>query len=212
MKAWLLKYWWVILIVALLLIGTFFYFKNRKRKNMSQSDYDKFFNELVTFVQAKEGGLSNNPNDTAAAYPSPTPEKWHTNKGITWRNFKDYAPSLGYDPTVANFLAMPNDIWLKIFNKKYIDKTKNISNNPVLNSYIALWLWGGWYKGFVTDKQVAEIVVADISDKEKLRKLVDLRKIYFDKVIAANPVQAAFENGWKNRAEDFYNTFNKYLA
>lgn len=179
---------------------------------MTKEEYDKYSNELVTFVQKSEGGLSNEPTDSASAYPSPTPQKWHTNKGVTWRVFKDSALELIYIPSVANFLSMPNDIWLKIFNKKYLSRTKNLSSNIVLSNYIGLWLWGGWYKGHITEKQVTDVLVANISDKQKLRRLVDLRKLYFDKVISANPSQQIYENGWKNRAEDFYSIFNKYLA
>ena len=147
--------------------------------NKMPVDEQEYFNKLVSFIQKKEGGLSKDPVDTASKYPSPTPEKYHTNKGITYRTFVDSA-SLGYQPTTQNFLNMPNDIWLNIFINKYYNRAKNFSNNIILNGYISTWFWGGWATSLVTPKEVADVLVSKVSNKEKLKKLVDLRKKYFE--------------------------------
>lgn len=178
---------------------------------MSDKIYNKFYDELVKYVQRAEGGLSNDKADSASINPSPTPEKWHTNKGVTWTTFVNSAKELGYTPSVANFLEMPNNIWLKIFDKKYISKADKISNNPVLRSYIGLWFWGGTSKALL-ERAKKPLLDNKLSDLQKLRALVDLRKNYFDRVIAAKPQNAKFEKGWKNRAEDYYTQFKKYVA
>lgn len=170
-----------------------------------------FDSNVVKFVLQKEGGLSNNLNDSASNYPSPTPEKYHTNKGITYKNFVEFADKLGYKASLNNFLTMPLDIWLKIFNLKYLKPLKNISDNKVLNTYLGLWLWGGWSKKHVTMEEVKNILNSNSSNRQKLADLVELRKIYFKKVVAAIPKNKVFLTAWQKRADDFYNHFKNYL-
>lgn len=80
--------------------------------------FEKFYNSF----KVKEGGLSNNPNDYWARFPSPTPQKYHTNKGVTWYTFINSAKKIGYSPTVENFLKMPDAIHRNIIKKEYWDK------------------------------------------------------------------------------------------
>jgi hypothetical protein len=200
-----------IIIVIVIVVSLAVYHSKNKPLTMSKQVYNQFFDELVKYVQKAEGGLSNDKADSASSNPSPTPEKWHTNKGVTWTTFVNSAKELDYTPSVANFLEMPNSIWLKIFDKKYISKAEKISKNPVLRSYIGLWFWGGTSKALL-ERAKAPLLNDKLTDLEKLRALVDLRKDYFDRVIAAKPQNAKFEKGWKNRAEDYYTQFKKYVA
>jgi len=172
-------------------------------------DEAKFFEELKAFVREKEGGLSNHPNDTAAAFPSPTPQKYHTNIGVTWQTFTDSAKTLGYTPTVENFLNMPGDIWTSIFMKKYMAKVKDIKINQVLKFYIGLWYWGGTSTALIDRAKTA--LKKDISDKEKLAELVALRKDYFDRVIKSRPKDEVFRKGWYAVQDKYFEKFSKYL-
>lgn len=108
------KYIYVITGGALLLLII------RKLKPMETKTINSgdFYENLVNYIKIKEGGLSNNPNDSASKYPSPTPEKYHTNKGVTFKTFIDSSASLKYNPTTDLFLKMPNDVWGKIFKEK----------------------------------------------------------------------------------------------
>lgn len=176
---------------------------------MTPFDEAQFFEELKAFVRKKEGGLTANPKDTAAAFPSPTPEKYHTNIGVTWKTFIDSAKTLGYQPTVENFIKMPGEIWTSIFIKKYMSKVKDIKINPVLKFYIGLWYWGGTSAALL--ERAKEALKKDVSDKQKLIDLVALRKDYFERIFKANPSQLVFKNGWFKVQDDYLATFSKYL-
>lgn len=180
--------------------------KNKKPMN-------DFFNNLVAYILKMEGGLSNDKNDSASNYPSPTPEQYHTNKGVTYKTFVENANKLNYLPTIDNFLKMPNEIWLKIYKDIYLSKAlnKNLTTNEVLNAYISLWYWGGWSTSIVSLDSVKAILNENISNKEKLKKLVNLRISYFNKLVALKPTYKIYLKGWTNRANEFYQQFNKYV-
>lgn len=177
----------------------------KKQKNM-----DNFLNEFINWLKRKEGGLSNDMRDTASKYPSPTPEKYHTNIGVTYKTFIDSASTLNYNPSVKNFLEMPNDIWFKIFSEKYYNKTKNLTDNEVLNAYMSLWYWGGWSNSLMPTSSVTAVLTSKKTGKEKLFDLVELRKKYFENIVKNNPTQKVYLNGWKNAANDFYKNFSDY--
>lgn len=93
--------------------------------------------EAISFIKEREGGLSNNPHDTASSNPSPWTHAgksdWHTNKGVTYTNFVNYAAKLGYAITADNFFVMPDGIWGKIFKTQYWDKMQldNIKSEAI---------------------------------------------------------------------------------
>ena len=181
------------------------------------TDKQNLFNDLVKFVLRMEGGLTSDTTDSASNFPlkgtykvgSKTFTNPHTNKGITYKTFVDSA-NLGYKPTDENFLNMPSDIWLKIFKEKYYSKTLKFSDNIVLNSYLSLWYWGGWNTKQMSVQRVANVLASNYTNDEKLKKLTELRKEYFDNIIKTNPTYVKYEKGWKNRADEFYNEFKKY--
>ena len=124
----------IIAFIILSLIYTFF--KNRKENKMNLTEKE-ILDKTIPYILKMEGGLSNHANDSASSFPSPTPQKYHTNKGITYKTFIDSA-NLGYEPTLNNFLTMPNKIWQDIYVKKYLSQAKWIEN-PLLKVYISLW-------------------------------------------------------------------------
>jgi len=183
-----------------------FFMRKQIKKPMAD-----FFNELTDFIKRKEGGLSNDKTDTAAKFPSPTPQKYHTNKGITWRTYVDSAKTLNYSPTIENFLKMPDQLWLKIYKGNYLNKT-NFTPNKVLNGYMSLWLWGGWNKNFMPISRVTKVLSdTALNDKTKLKLLTNLRIEYFNNIVKANPSQAKFLKGWTSVANKFYEQFSPYL-
>jgi hypothetical protein len=191
----------IILIIAFLLL--------RKMTNKK-----KFHDDLINFVLRMEGGISDDKRDTASSFPlkgsylvkGKTYVDPHTNKGITYRTFSD---SLGTKATPNLFLEMPSETWLDIFNTKYYSKAKGITGNELLDSYLALWFWGGWNKNLMPTSKVASAVSTGTT-KEKLRKLVDLRIEYFNNIVKNNASQSVYLKGWTNRANDFYKEFEKY--
>ena len=101
---------------------------------------------------------------------------------------------------------MPSNIWFKIYKNGYYNNS-NLTQNPLLKAYLSLWLWGGWNKKIITPDQVKNILNSNITDLQKLKKLVDLRIIYFNALAKANPSYKKFLKGWINRANEFYNLY-----
>lgn len=197
-------------LLAIIAISIFLYFAFIKNKAMAANISDEqFINLLTNWVKSKEGNLSNDPNDSAAQNPSPTPEKWHTKWGVTWTTYTNLAEELGYQPTVNGFINMSPDTWWLIYSQ-YYKRAADLTDNIILNTYISLWYWGGWNQSLVSMNDVKRILVLPISAKEKLRKLVNLRKLYFERLVSQKPNYNRYLTGWKNRAESFYSTFNKY--
>jgi hypothetical protein len=192
-----------ILFFSLVAITVIAIIKKAPKKMINQ---DNYFKKLVAFIKNKEGGLSNHPADAASKYPSPTPQKYHTNKGITFKTFVDSSKTLNFEPSAKNFLDMPDIIWLKIFKNKYYDRAKYTSN-PILNGFIAYWFWQGWDTRLLPTKPVADILASSLSDKQKLTALVELRKKYYDTIVQKNPSQSVFKKGWHNTATEYFNAF-----
>jgi len=180
-----------------------------KKMDINLENYKK---ELVSYLLTVEGGLSNDLRDVnAAKFPSPTPNKWHTNKGVTYKVFVENAAKLGYKPTVENFIKMPLDIWLNIKNKLYLIKGKKFTDNQILADYIGLWYWGGWANSYMPSSNVKAVLTSNSSNKDKLKKLVELRKLYFKNLVEKRPNLKVYLKGWTDRANKFYNQFSKYL-
>ena len=169
-----------------------------------------FLNSLVSFIKNKEGGLSNNQNDPASKFSAPVPEKYHTNKGVTYKTFVDSAGSLKYNASIDNFLKMPSDIWKNIFVNKYLNRAK-FTKNEILNGFLAYWYWQGWNPKFLPVKKVSEVLASKASDKSKLEALVSLRKQYYSNIAKNNPKLSIFLKGWNNTANDYFTTFGPYL-
>ena len=213
-----------LIFMLLFILATFIFIRKFKpvvttKKTKVKMDGSNFYSELITFLHGWEGGLTDDTTDTASNFPlrgtytvkNKVYTNPHTNKGVTYRTFIDSAKVHGFEPSNSNFFDMPNDIWLKIYKDGYYKKASKISNNEVLNVYMSLWFWGGWAKTLMPIERVAKVIGSNISDKQKLKQLVDLRKEYFVNVVKANPKNAKYLKGWTDRATDFYEKFNKYV-
>lgn len=122
------------------------------------------FRRQIGFIKKWEGGLSNNPNDTASAHPMPCMYAgqygWHTNKGITWQTFSSNAVLLGYSPTCENFILMPDSIWLKVFKKSFWDKFHlDEYRSQAVADIIVAWAWASGVGG--SYRQIAKFLNAN---------------------------------------------------
>jgi len=174
----------------------------------------------VPFFLAKEGGLSRASSDTASQNPSPCTYKsktgWHTNKGVTWSTFKSNS-SLGYEPTCTNFIAMPFDIWAKIFKVRFWNFW-DCDNIPFqsLADFMTWTVWGsgggqfgqvrgsvGFLRGFLITKNLVcnskedvknhLISLAELDEKKLWLELIEYRYNWYEKL--NQPVNL---NGWRN--------------
>jgi len=187
------------------------------------------FNEITKFTKVKEGGLSRATTDNASSYPSPYTYQgvkgWHTNKGVTYRTFKDSASKYGYVDNAENFINMPDDIWMKIAKGNYWDvfDLDNSKSQGVANIMFS-WIWGGWspsrlqkyFKSKGIDwstsnrKQVASIfnqLVDKYGEKQIIDELIEQKRQY---LIGLN--QPANQKGWLKRLDDLKNLSYTYIG
>lgn len=175
---------------------------------------------IRSLVLKWEGGLSNNPSDTASSNPAPWPYNgqtgWHTNKGITYTTFVNLAPKLGYAVTPLNFFTMPDAIWDMIFANGYWNPWNlNNMNSQAIADLIGDMAWGsGIYgsfssikkylatKGYANINTTADAVSAinklSMSNEQKIfLELIDWRTNFFKSL-----GQPQFLTGWLNRLND----------
>ena len=193
------------------------------------------FNEITKFTKAKEGGLSRATTDTASSYPSPyaikDPKDWivkkcfHTNKGVTYQTFQNFASKYGYVNNAENFATMPEEIWWKIAKGSYWDvfSLDNCKSQGIANIMFS-WIWGGWSASMLQDyfkskgvswetknkKQVAEIfnqLVEKYGEKNIIDEMIEVKRKY---LLSIN--QSANEKGWLKRLEELKNLSYGYIG
>lgn len=180
----------------------------------------------------KEGGLSRNKSDTASAYPAPckityggvTASDWHTNKGVTYRTFKNSANKLGYTASCSNFQNMPDRIWLKIMKGKYWDvwNLDDMKSDKIAWT-VSWWSWGSGVEGarkelsaflkkYYNINASTKTEIIDALNKlakrneDQLFNNLTKRRMWFYSTRSTSP---QFEKGWKNaynRFVDFVNS------
>lgn len=182
------------------------------------------YKNIIGFTEVMEGGKSSDQNDSARKNPSPCGTgkngfPIHTNKGVQWITFKTLASSLGYEPSCANFLSMPKDIWLKIFKKGYWDPMKgdDIKNQAIANIFVK-WAWGSGVQGATNSlkkffKENYNIELSNVNEiKEYVNKIGEDGNNYslFIKLMAHRKQflldipGTANDKGWFIRESEFY--------
>lgn len=175
---------------------------------------------IVPFTYKWEGGLSDKLSDKASAYPSPYLYKnkygWHTNKGVTYRTFKENT-YLGYVNNADNFLKMPEHIWMLIAKKSFWDKLKlDKMDSQAIANIMFSWIWGSglaWRnrlvryfaaKNIIWDKTNYDDLVKNFNNlvkKETEKKIFDeLIDQYREFYKSLN--QPRNLKGWLNRLDD----------
>lgn len=169
---------------------------------------------LVPFIKRWEGGYVNDPADLGG----------ETNMGITIGTWK----SCGYDcsekiavckvgnKTYSNvtksLYEMTEDQWFDVFKTKYWDRWQadKITDQKVAN-WLVDWVWasGNWgikkpqeLLGVKADGVVGPITLAAVNAQnpaEFAKRLHAARIKFVEDIVANNPTQARFINGWKNR-------------
>jgi lysozyme family protein len=188
------------------------------------------YTKIVSFIKAKEGGLSSATTDTASNNPSncgngSNGRPYHTNKGVTWSTFKGLSSKLGYSATCDNFKKMPNDIWGKIYKDGYWNPMQGdrIKNQAIANTFVEMaWLSGvgsntsskgaiAYIKKFFKSKynksfdNITEIVdyVNELDNNGQTPELFE--KLYdFRKSLYTSFNQPSNLKGWVNRLDAFY--------
>jgi lysozyme family protein len=180
------------------------------------------FDALIPYIKKSEGGISNDPDDNAATYPSPW--MWtdprtgitapaHTNRGVIFPTFKNLAPVLGYAVTKENFLNMPDDIWFKIFKYGFWDRMKGdlIKSNGIAYIFTNM-AWGSGPGAWSIEAGAKDIIQDFIKQKYGVWIDSDSKMVAFVNGIKD---EAAFINGlvdyrlaWLSQHPDW----NKYKS
>jgi hypothetical protein len=180
--------------------------------------------DIVSFIKLKEGGLTDNPNDSASknvvgvpyTFKGKTTDKWHTNKGITWAVFKSYAPKLGYAADPNLFYQMPDDVWLKIYKEIYYKPFANLTTSPLINYYVSLWAWGSGVGGANALIKKLGTSINDYlqkhGEKQALLMLIKARIAFYERLIQQKPQNKVFLQGWVNSAISFFKNFDSYSS
>lgn len=227
-----------VIITVSILVAIYFLIPSKKMNSDLQYYYDNYFtdkkvkitgnldNDINNWILLKEGGLTDNVNDSASKYPLVgtyivNGKKYinpHTNKGITYRTFLDTLPKLGINPTKELFLNMPNDIVFKVYKKNYADAYKENSGNAMIDNMLGLWAWGSGVGGEKLLVQSFEKMKKKSlnqlykEDKEKLFNDLTLYRIeFYKKLVQKNKNNSVFLKGWINSILNFNKYFSYYL-
>jgi len=193
------------------------------------ADYKK----VISFIKKLEGGLSRDKSDPAAkkctsgcegTKGKTTADDWHTNKGITWCTFTDWAEEKGIPESkwCDMFINMSDDTWESIFKERFWDKA-NLSNlqSQAIAEYWVNARWGNPSSAQrilrdalrkngvdINTENINSLIDAvnayinygsDIKREEKLfTDFVDLRVAWLKTLPAAR-----YNKGWFDRQEAF---------
>ena len=159
---------------------------------------------LINTKLKVEGGLTGNPNDSAAKSGyCPTlknGKKYHTNKGITYAVWK-VTFGTGND---KRFLDMNLADWSKIFNTLYWDKNAT-SKYEAVNCLLTSFAWGGnkpkTVKGALKILNVSNI--DDVPVEKAVAALISARAQFFINISQPDNKNNKFRKGWINAVNEF---------
>lgn len=150
---------------------------------MANLDFDKTF----SFILAREGGYVNHPNDSAGA----------TNKGVTQAVYDQYRKSLNM-PEQSVLHIEPSEV-KNIFTDSY---WKPMVNLGVSGAYLFCLTDLCYNSGVSRARNFHKIANGDV------KKLIQLRREFYNKIVKNNPSQKVFLKGWMNRIDEV----EKYVA
>lgn len=164
--------------------------------------------KIIPFILQAEGGYSITPGDLGG----------ETNKGITYAVWCSVFGNDAHD----RFMAMSNDDWSIIFKKLYWDKILGDSiNSQRISDFICDWVWNSGIH--FPEKDIQEILItsfgqhitadgcfgpatiASINSVDEPTEWADIiarRLQYYESIVAQNPSQDKFLQGWKNRVNN----------
>ena len=205
----------IAVILGLLILGS-------RRSPNTPVNASGFWGELYVWLARYEGTMAaSGPDAEVGGYADCNItlngrlyQRPSVSRGVTWGTFKTLAPVLGYEPTCENFGSLSNNppapLWHKIVDY-ILRKGKTFTSQPVLAAYIGLWYWGSGSVDSENANKIMEILSRNTSDKNKLRELVNLRKQFFKELGLRKPSRQKYVKGWVERAESFYQNFNKFV-
>lgn len=162
---------------------------------------------LAPIIFRWEGGFANDPNDRGGA----------TNMGVTvatWRQVgydKDGDGDIDADDVRLLTRADATRVLRIYWDRWHAD---SIRNQSVANILVD-WVWGSGKWGIVIPQRILGVAQDGIvgvntiaalnaaDQRDFFNKVFAARKKFFDDIVAKNPSQRKFHNGWMNRLNSF---------
>lgn len=184
------------------------------------------FKRYVKFVLSWEGGKSNDTNDTASKC-APWYGAYHTNMGVTFCTYQQYAPIFGLDPSYQGFLNMtPDDVSQFIYQYYWSVSGGNLPDKLAIALTETAW-GSGSSKAIKTLQEVLNemgqsLDVDGIIGSETLQAInnVNQETLYRNYItqrksdllyLSSLPQYSMYRKGWINRVNDFITRF-PYLS
>ncbi len=184
---------------------------------------EPIFRQYVKHVLKWEGRTSKDPDDTAASC-APSKGAIHTNKGVTFCTFKEYAAKLGISPvTHARFLNLTDDDIAKfVYHFCEAAKASQLADRVALSVTEAAW-GSGPYRAVVHLQEalaalglkvsvdgkagVQTIGAANSFPEDVLFDAYWVKRRAFLKKLTDQKKYAKWKKGWDNRVNDFMGLF-----
>lgn len=155
-----------------------------------------------------EGGFVNDPTDLGGA----------TNMGVTLSTWKQVGHDNDGDGDidVDDIKKLTKDQAMSVCKKFYWDRwLADLISNQSIAEILVEWVWGSGKWGIIIPQRILGLKEDGIvgyktlqavnmqNQSEFYAKVVSAKLTFIDNLIAAKPEQVKFENGWKNRINDF---------
>lgn len=160
--------------------------------------------KLIETKLKVEGGLTGDPNDSAAKSGyCPTlknGKKYHTNKGITYAVWKNNFGTKNDD----RFLNMNLEDWSKIFDGKYWNGNAT-SKYEAVNCLFTSFAWGGNKPKTVeaAKKLLGVSSLDDVPEAKAVAALLSARAQFFINISQPDNKNNKFRKGWINAINAF---------
>ena len=165
--------------------------------------------KLIPHILKFEGGFVNDPDDLGGA----------TNKGVTFKAYKNYRMHMGLPiPSIGDLRRLNDYEFTDILKSMYWDPCKAdfIDSQSVANAIVD-WAWNSGtvtavkevqrILGVADDGIVGSITLSAVNSRSPLSlfgAIQAARKFYIEHICIARPKNKKFYNGWMNRINSLY--------
>jgi lysozyme family protein len=187
----------------------------------------------VPFIRKREGGLSNDFNDSASSDMCPYYHfgvQYHTSNGWSWREWSEIkgvtpdSASLWFSLSIPSMYDATNQNWADLFKQYYWDKLllDSVDYQPLAN-LLADWAFNAGVESALSHFEaiigvkLPDVIGVNENDVALLpsqtyiyKTLLTIREKFYEILAAKYPKDEEFLNGWEKRVQDLI-AFNQAL-
>lgn len=164
------------------------------------------FEKAIPIILKHEGGFVDHPSDPGGA----------TNRGITFKLFKQYAKTLGLEKTIDSLKSLTEDQAKLIYELHFWQPMRGNEINDqniadiVFDAHVNTGFWGlrliqrevgAEVDGIIGSKTIEAINAAN--GKILFEGYKDARLQYYRNLVKKKPQLGVFLKGWENRVNSF---------